>query len=290
MLRLSYLAIASGFLLGMNFLSAETLSVKWEELTAGDFAKAVEQAKGVCVLPFGIIEKHGPHLPLGTDLLNVRYSAVHGAEQEYAVVFPEYYFGQIFEAKHEPGTIAYSPRLQLELLQETTDEMSRNGCKKILIVNGHGGNNNLLPYFAQSQLASPRDYVVYVYLRGEYPQGRPALHNKVDAHAGESETSHTLISRPDLVHMDRAGSESGADRNRLDLPAGVYTGIWWYAKFPDHYAGKGTAASKELGEFDMKAAAANIANAIRAVKADQVSPRLQQEFFSGSKQPLATKQ
>jgi len=272
------------------FLNAQKLSVKWEELTAGDFQTAIQQAQGACVLPFGIIEKHGPHLPLGTDLINVRYSALNGAQQEYAIVFPEYYFGQIFEAKHEPGTIAYSPRLQLELLQETTDEMARNGCKKILIVNGHGGNNNLLPYFAQSQLASPHDYVVYVYLRGEYPPGRPALKSKVDAHAGESETSHTLISRPDLVHMDRATTESGADRNRLDLPTGVYTGIWWYAKFPDHYAGEGAAATKELGEFDMKAAATNIANAIRAIKADQVSPRLQDEFFGRSKQPLATQQ
>ena len=290
MLKPIWFAVVAGFLSDVGLFPAQTLPVKWEELTAGDFAKAVEQAQGVCVLPFGIIEKHGPHLPLGTDLLNVRYLAVHGAEQEYSVVFPEYYFGQIFEAKHEPGTIAYSPRLQLELLQETTDEMARNGCKKILIANGHGGNNNLLPYFAQSQLAVPHDYVVYIYLRGEYPPGRPALKSKVDAHAGESETAHMLVSRPDLVHMDRAGSESGADRNRLDLPSGVYTGIWWYAKFPDHYAGEGTAATKELGEFDMKAAAANLANAIRAVKADQVSPRLQEEFFGKSKQPLATKQ
>ena len=41
---------------------------------------------------------------------------LHAAEQEYAVVFPEYYFGQIFEARHEPGTIAYSRGLQLQLL------------------------------------------------------------------------------------------------------------------------------------------------------------------------------
>ncbi|MCC6368383.1 MAG: creatininase family protein [Bryobacterales bacterium] len=269
---------------------AQSLPVKWEELTAGGFVQALQSARNVCVLPFGIIEKHGPHLPLGTDLINVRYASLHGAEQEYAIVFPEYFYGQIFEAKHEPGTIAYSARLQLELLQETTDEMARNGCKKILIVNGHGGNNSLLPYFAQSQLQSAKDYVVYIYARAQYPPGRPALRSKTDGHAGESETSHTLISRPDLVHMDRAASESGADRNRLDLPTGVYTGIWWYAKFPGHYAGDGTLANRELGEFDMKAWASAVAAAIRAIKADQVSPRLQNEFFEGSKHPLDTKQ
>jgi creatinine amidohydrolase/Fe(II)-dependent formamide hydrolase-like protein len=119
-----------------------SLSVHWEELTAADFQAAIKQSKGTCLLPFGIIEKHGPHLPLGTDLLDVRYAALHAAEKEYSVVFPEYYFGQIFEAKHEPGTVAYSTHLQLELLQETTDEMARNGCKKVIIVNGHGGNES----------------------------------------------------------------------------------------------------------------------------------------------------
>src|SRR5437879_7751221 len=103
------------------------LSVKWEELTAADFRKAIQLSKSTCLLPFGILEKHGPHLPLGTDLLNVRHASFEAAQREYAVVFPQYYFGQIFEAKHEPGTVAYSMELQLKLLQETTDEMARNG-------------------------------------------------------------------------------------------------------------------------------------------------------------------
>src|SRR6185369_163161 len=144
--------------------SAQTkLAVQWEELTGPDFPQAVARAGGVCMLPIGILEKHGPHLPIGTDLLNVRKVSLDAAQQEYAVVFPAYYFGQIFEARHEPGTVAYSLDLQLKLLQETANEMSRNGCKKILIVNGHGGNESLLPLFAQSQLSSPRDYIVYVF-------------------------------------------------------------------------------------------------------------------------------
>ncbi len=273
-------------------LSAQNLPTKWEELSAADFVAALKKSHGTCVLPFGIIEKHGPHLPLGTDLINVRWAAEHGVDQEYSIVFPAYYFGQIFEARHEPGTLAYSARLQLELLQETTDEMGRNGCKKILIVNGHGGNNHLLPYFAQAQLSAPRDYVVYIHTGGSQPASadRPKLHSSVDSHAGESETAHVMITRPDLVHMDRATSENGADLNRLDLPRNVYTGIWWYAKFPDHYAGDGAAATKELGEYDMKWWASDIAAALRAIKADSISPRLQREFFERSAHPLDTKQ
>ena len=273
-------------------VSQTKLSPQWEELTAGDFVTAIHQSQGVCLLPFGIIEKHGPHLPLGTDLLDVRFAVMNAVQQEYAVVFPQYYFGQIFEAQQEPGTLAYSLSTQLTLLQETVKEMARNGCKKVLIVNGHGGNNSLLPLFAQAQLAAPRDYVVYVFgLPNENVPGRPALKTpNNDMHAGESETSHMLVARPDLVHIERADSESGADQNRLHLPESVYTGIWWYAKFPDHYSGVGSAATKQLGEFDQKTWTSQIVEAIMAVKADQQALQLQNEFFEKTQHPLDTKQ
>jgi creatinine amidohydrolase len=273
--------------------SQNKLSVHWEELSAAEFKDAIGRAQGTCLLPFGIMEKHGPHLPLGNDLLNVRYVALNAAQQEYAVVFPEYYFGQIFEAKHQPGTVAYSRSLQLQLLQETTDEMARNGCKKIIIVNGHGGNNSLLPYFAQTQLDTPHDYVVYVQSIARSAPGEPAHKSdrSTDMHAGESETSVSMIARPDLVHLDRAKQESGADQARLKaLPEGLYTGIWWYARFPNHYAGEGAVASRELGEFEVKAWISTIVQAIRAVKADSESLRLQNEFYERSKDPLKTPQ
>jgi creatinine amidohydrolase len=266
------------------------LSAKWEELTAADFQRGIEQSKGTCVLPFGILEKHGPHLPLGTDLLNVRYASLQAVGQEYAVVFPEYYFGQIFEAKHEPGTVAYSLELQLKLLQETTDEMARNGCKKILIVNGHGGNEHLLPLFGQAQMDKPHDYVVYV-LDGERskPGGPGKKSTGIDYHAGENETSNTMVSHPDLVHLDRAASESGADQKRVNLPEDVYTGIWWYARFPNHYSGDGSIATKELGEWNMKNWIEAIVEAIRAAKADDQSLKIQNEFYEKSKHPLDTR-
>jgi creatinine amidohydrolase len=266
------------------------LSVHWEELTAPDFVEAIKRSQGTCLLPFGILEKHGPHMPLGTDLLNVRYAALHAAEQQYTVVFPEYYFGQIAEARHEPGTIAYSRDLQLALLQATTDEMARNGCKKILILNGHGGNDSLLPYFAQSQLDKPHDYVVYLFGERSPQSGGPKKKTTTDMHAGESETSKMMIVRPDLLHQDRATSESGADQHRQNLPEGVYTGIWWYARFPDHYSGDGSAATHELGDYQMKWWIDSVSKVIAAIKADDVSLKLQNEFYEKSTHPLDTPQ
>jgi creatinine amidohydrolase len=274
---------------------AQNLSPHWEELTGPDFVKALDQAKGVCLLPFGIIEKHGPSGPMGTDLINVRYATFQATKQEYAIVFPEYYFGQIFEAKHQPGTIAYSTHLQLELLQETTAEMARNGCKKVVIVSGHGGNTNLIAFFAQTTLETPKDYVVYAITNtpgqaGQIPAAARPSKPGADGHAGEAEIASIMAVRPELGHPDRAGTQSGADQKRLDLPSNVYTGIWWYARFPNHYQGDAAGATAARGEALQQLRADAIASAIRAIKADQIGPRLQKEFFEESTHPVDTRQ
>jgi creatinine amidohydrolase len=275
--------------------SAQTLSPHWGDLTAEDFVKALAQSGSTCALPFGIIEKHGPTGPMGTDLINVRYATELATKQSYTIIFPEYYFGQIFEARHQPGTIAYSTHLQLELLQETVAEMARNGCKKVMIISGHGGNTSLIQFFAQTQLETAKDYVVYA-ITGQGQGGTPVSTRVapskpgVDGHAGEGEMSNVMASRPDLVHPDRAAEESGKDLKRLDLPAGVYTGIWWYASFPNHYQGDAAGANAERGRALAETRANSIANAIRAIKADTIGPRLQKEFFEAAMHPIDTKQ
>ena len=271
------------------------LPAKWEELTAGDFPKALEASQGTCAVPLGIIEKHGPSGPLGTDLINIRYLTTLAVREEYTLVFPEYYVGQIFEARHQPGTIAYSSRLQQDMLQETVSEMARNGCRKIILINGHGGNNSLLPYFAQSQLDSPKDYMVYVVSDGGVPPdsmppaARPSKPGVDGGHAGEDEISNVMASRPDLAHPERGNSESGADLDRLKLPDGVYTAIWWYARFPNHYAGISTGATAARGQAITQILAHRLAQTISAIKADSVGPRLQREFFERAAKPVPPK-
>jgi creatinine amidohydrolase len=274
--------------------AAGDLSARWEELTAPDFVKAVERSGGTAIIPLGIVEKHGPHLPLGTDLLDAREVALRAVKREYSIVFPPYYVGQIFEAKHQPGTVAYSDRLMWDLLQETVDEISRNGIKKIVLVNGHGGNDNFLQFFCQAQLARRRDYVLYLF----EPSSSPEVERRVkalrkttmDMHAGELETSMVVAHRPDLAHPERAGEQSGADQARLEGLKDAYTAIWWYARFPNHYAGDGSAATAQLGNLVLDAEADELAALIRAVKADTKVQELQNRFFDQSEKPLATPQ
>jgi creatinine amidohydrolase len=274
--------------------SASVLSVQYEELTAPDFVRAVEAAQRTVVIPLGIIEKHGPHLPLGTDLLDAREVALRAARREYAVVFPPYYFGQIYEAQHQPGTLAYSPRLIWDLLQETCDQLGRNGFRRIVLVNGHGGNTSFVQFFVQAQLERRRPYAVFLYAPEPDAQAEQRIaamrKTATDMHAGETETSMLLAHRPDLVHPERAQAQSGQDQRRLDHLRDALTGIWWYARFPNHYAGDGGPANRELGEALLAGEVEPLVRLLRAVKADETALDLQERFFEQAERPLETPQ
>jgi creatinine amidohydrolase len=268
--------------------SAQNLPVRWDELTAGDWGRALEKSQKTCVLPMGILEKHGPHCPVGTDLITVREWCGRAAKKEYAVVFPDFYFGQIYEATHRPGAFAPPPELVLQVLQATCDEIGRNGFEKILIVNGHGGNNHLIPYFIQSQLREKKPYAVFLYdppADTSFDRRMRAMRKTDpanDGHAGEEETSVMLHLRPELVKQEYAGNESGADRKRLPLP-GAYTAVWWFAAYPNHYAGDGSAGTAALGKFITDHEVDRIASVIRMIKEDRRTLELQEEFFRREK-------
>jgi creatinine amidohydrolase len=233
------------------FSNAQDIPARWDELTAGDWPKALEKSSRTCILPIGILEKHGPQDPIGSDLIHVREWAGRASKKEYAVVFPDYFYGQINEARHQPGTFALPTHLVMELLDSTCSEIARNGFNKIVIINGHGGNPNLIRYFIQSQLERRRNYAIYFF----EPSIDSSLNAKIkklrksdpstDQHAGEKETSTLLYLRPDLVKMEHAKDESGANQNRLSIP-NIYTAIWWYASYPNHYAGQGAVGHKRI--------------------------------------------
>jgi len=277
------------------FAVSQELPFRFEELTAPDYLKAVEKSEKTCIIPIGVMEKHGPHLPLGTDLFMSREYSLRAAEKEFVVVFPWYYFSQINEAKHQPGTIAYSPELIWKMLQETLDELNRNGFEKIIIVNGHGGNNAFLNYFGMAQLSEPRKYALYWFR----PEDNEEISKKVteltqpdkyDAHAGNSETSEMLAAQPTLTHTERAGQQSGVDQERMKELDYIYTGIWWYASYPNHYGGDGSKANAEAGELMINETVRQLVEMIKEVKADKIVPELQKQFFKEAGNPIKTKQ
>ena len=262
--------------------------MRWEELTGDLFPKAVKQAEGVCLLPLSCIERHGHHLPLGTDMYIGRELCNRAAELEPAVVFPDFIFTQILEARHYPGCIGIQPELTISLMENACREIARNGLKKIVIVNAHGGNDNLIHYFTQIQLASRRDYVVYVADSHSADGSATSLwETSVDGHAGESETSAVLAIRPELVRKDALptnGEGMPLERLKTLRDLGTDMGIWWYADHPSHYRGDGIPATAEKGERSFADRAKALAKVIRAIKDDKETKRLQDEFFGKMQQ------
>ena len=256
--------------------------MQWEQLTATDFANAVK-ATGVCILSLGVLEKHSEHLPLGTDYLVGHRVACLAAEREPAVVFPPFYFGQIYEARCFPGTFTVAPGLLLELIQSVLDEIGRNGFKKIILFNAHGGNTHFLRFLAQSQLWEQKPYTLYMPTRGmsEEAEEQWVAMRSTDygGHACEEETSLVLGIHPELVKMDRVPEQPARPLGRMGSLPPTYTGAWWYADYPDHYAGDARSATREKGHFLVNAMADCLAEYIAAVKADTVVPALEEDFF-----------
>ncbi len=256
--------------------------MQWENLTATDFAAAVKET-GVCVLSLGVLEKHSEHLPLGTDALVGHRLACLAAEKEAAVVFPLFYFGQIYEARAFPGAFTLRPTLLLDLLQSVLDEIGRNGFKKIILYNAHGGNYHLLRFLAQAQLWEQKPYTLYIPTRVMSEAGEREWEALRDTdfggHACEEETSMVLGTYPELVKMERVPQAAARPLGRMgDLP-GTYNGIWWYADYPDHYAGEAAPATPAKGEVIVRLMADYLAQYIAAVKADTILPGLTEEFF-----------
>ncbi|MBN1975855.1 MAG: creatininase family protein [Anaerolineae bacterium] len=256
--------------------------MQWEELTAPEFAKAVRET-GVCVIALGVVERHSDHLPLGTDYLLGHKIACMAAEKEPAVVFPPFYFGQIYEARCFPGTITVEPTLLLQLIQGVFDEIGRNGLKKIIAFNAHGGNNQLLGFLLQASLWEEKPYAIYMPTEGMTPERQKAWEalreTDYGGHACEWETSAVFGARPDLVRMDRVPEEPAKPLGRLGHLPPTYTGIWWYADYPDHYAGDARPATLEKGQALIQMGADTLAEYIAAVKADEAVPALNAEFF-----------
>jgi len=261
--------------------------MQWDHLTSNEFARAVQQT-GVCLLPTGVLEPHSDHMPLGTDCLISHRIACLAAEKEKAVVFPSFYFGQIYEARHFSGTVTLPPKLLLDLFLSTLDEIGRNGFRKIIIVNGHGGNESLLPFLTQACLAEDKSYQVYLPRFAHISEERRKkskwgeLMNRLD-HAGEWEASLLLATHPDLVHLDRAPAKGGKALGRLQHLPSTRSAMGWYADHPEHYTGDARKASLKKGIAIRDGLVATLADYIAAVKADRVMHALAKEFAGRAK-------
>ncbi len=230
---------------GKKFILGE---LTWPE------AEACLKKVDVALLPIGAIEQHGPHLPLDTDAFDADYLAKQVAEacsNPKPLVLPLISYGVSYHHDDFAGTISINNDTLSTLVYEIGMSAAKNGIKKLVIINGHGGNSPALNFAAQMINRDAHIFVgvdsgetsdVDIYEMVETPN---------DVHAGEFETSTSLAIRPQLVNLDEAKKMVPSFSSRY-LNFTSKRGISWYAYTKKISStgvmGDPTKASKEKGQ------------------------------------------
>ena len=181
----------------------------WGEMTWKE-AELRFQETDIAILPVGAIEQHGPHLPLDTDSFDAQYLAEKVAQacsSPKPLVLPSIFYGVSYHHDHFKGTISIGNETLAKLVYDIGISVAKNGIKKLLIINGHGGNTPTLNHAAQM---INRDSHIFVCVdTGETSDVDidKMIETPNDIHSGEIETSTTLAVRPHLVKMQEARKE-----------------------------------------------------------------------------------
>lgn len=161
------------------------------------------------VLPLGSLEEHGPHLPLSTDIVMGEALARRVAERVGGLLLPVIPFGQVWSARHFPGTMSLAPETVKALVKDLCRSLHQQGVRLVIIITGHMGN--LIPVqevLREVQAEIPSLKVLFF----AYPNvvsiakgvTETPLWRGTRFHADEIETSLMLAVAPQLCRMDRA--------------------------------------------------------------------------------------
>jgi creatinine amidohydrolase len=181
----------------------------WTEITTNDL-RALDITRTIAVLPFAATEQHGPHLPLGTDTMIMDgYVArvIARLPDELPVLFlPVQNCGLSVEHTSFPGTLSFSAKTVIRAWTELCESVGKTGCRKLVLLSSHGGNNAVLETIAHDLRARLSMLVVIAsWRRFGAPDGLFSAHELTHGiHGGEVETSLMLAFRPDLVRLEEA--------------------------------------------------------------------------------------
>ena len=202
----------------------------WGELCWPDAEERFEVVDTV-LLPVGAMEQHGPHLPLDTDAYDADYLARKVAEacsDPKPMVLPLIPYGVSYHHDDFKGTVSIDNETLSRLIYDIGMSVARNGFRKLVIINGHGGNSPALNHAAQMINRDARIFVCVDTGETSDVDIDRLVETPNDVHAGEIETSTTLAIRPHLVRMDRIQREIPEFSVRY-LNFTSKRGISWYA-------------------------------------------------------------
>ena len=249
--------------------------VRWHKLRR-DEVRPLMDAGAVLLLPIGSVEQHGPHLPLDTDAnaaTEVAERAARRLVDPPALVLPPISWGLSPYWLPFPGTLSLRPETILALISDIGASVARHGCRRIVIVNGHGGNAGLIAV-AATQLAEhgirAAALSYWEPIGAELPTLAPGDGGRI-GHAGQTETSIQLFLQPDLVAPELATPDVGADL--IGTAAEPFPGVGYRPPDPAREAphgvyGDASAGRRELGERVIELAAARLAEFVRHFAAE----------------------
>lgn len=169
-----------------------------------DVRARLENGLRVAIVPVGAFEQHGPHLPLRTDFALAYGRAVRLARLVDAVVTPVVTAGCSDHHLDFPGTISLQPDTLIAVLTDTARSLARHGFDRLVLVNGHGGNDTTLKYATQV-IRQEGGVEIVLFGVGDISAYFPEEHAlNLDIHAGVMETAAMLIYSPSDVEMDKA--------------------------------------------------------------------------------------
>lgn len=224
----------------------------WAEMTWIDF-EARDMARAIAVLPLAATEQHGPHLPLGTDTFIMEGyidRVVARVPDELLVLFlPVQNCGLSIEHTDFPGTLSIPAEPLINAWTRLCECVHRAGCRKLVLLNSHGGNTAILDIIAHDLRARLGMLVIMTsWHRFGAPDGLFSAGEQAHGiHAGEIETSLMLNFRPDLVRADEAedfASHSVAMEREFNwLRTGRPTGFGWMSQDLSASGAMGNAAA-----------------------------------------------
>jgi creatinine amidohydrolase len=230
----------------------------WTDFAAHEFDR-IDPSKTIAILPIAAVEQHGPHLPVGVDMLLNRGCIdllIERAPAELDIrILPVQQVGKSNEHIWAKGTVTHTAHTLIDAWFELGQSVSRAGVKKLVFVNSHGGNEEIMGIVARELRVREGMLVVKSgWTRFQPPDGMlTEVEKRHGIHAGDLETSLMLHFHPELVHMDKLadfGSIAARDEQQFKYlrPTGTHAYAWIASDLnPSGAVGNAANATAERG-------------------------------------------
>jgi creatinine amidohydrolase len=231
----------------------------WTDFAAHEY-DGIDPNKAIAILPIAAVEQHGPHLPVGVDMLLNRgciEMLIERTPPELDIrILPIQQVGKSNEHTWAKGTLTHTAHTLIDAWFELGQSVSRAGVKKLVFINSHGGNESIMDIVGRELRVRENMLVVKTgWTRFQPPDGMLSdIEKRHGIHAGDLETSLMLHFHPELVHRDRLEdfrSIAARDEQQFTYlrPTGTHPYSWIAADLnPSGAVGNAANATAERGK------------------------------------------